>query len=57
MKRFKNILFLPTTMTESIAPWKGLSNCHATNDARLTVMDVTPEAGLADYIQHTMISI
>ena len=53
MKRFKNILFLAdrdSGMSASLDRAAAIAN---TNDARLTVMDVTAEIGLADYIQRT----
>jgi nucleotide-binding universal stress UspA family protein len=53
MKRFKNILFfadrhdgLTSTLSRVIALSKA-------NGARLTIMDVTPDSGLADYINQT----
>ena len=53
MKRFKNILFfadrhdgLSSTLSRVVA----LSN---SNNAKLTIMDVTPDSGLADYINKT----
>jgi nucleotide-binding universal stress UspA family protein len=53
MKRFKNILFvadredgLNTTLDRAVA-------VSQTNGARLTVMDVTPDSGLADYVKRT----
>ena len=51
MKRFKNILFIadrPHGLSAALDRAVALSQ---TNDARLTVMDVSPEAGLADYIK------
>jgi len=53
MKRFKNILFfadrhdgLTSTLSRVIALSKA-------NNARLTIMDVTPDSGLADYFNQT----
>jgi universal stress protein E len=53
MKRFKNILFvadredgLSTALERAVA-------VSRTNGARLTVMDVTPDSGLADYVRRT----
>ncbi len=53
MKRFKNILFfadrhdgLTSTLNRVIALSKS-------NNAKLTIMDVTPDSGLADYINKT----
>ena len=53
MKRFKNILFvadrqdgLTTALDRAVA-------VSQTNGARLTVMDVTPDSGLADYVKRT----
>ena len=53
MKRFKNILFfadrhdgLSSTLSRVVALSKS-------NNAKLTIMDVTPDSGLADYINKT----
>ena len=49
MKRFKNILFVADREDGLQA---GLARAVAvakTNEARLTVMDITPDAGLVDY--------
>jgi universal stress protein E len=53
MKRFKNILFLADRDTGLSASLDRAVDVAETNDARLTVMDVTAEIGLADYIQRT----
>ena len=53
MKRFKNILFFADRqygLSDALDKAVALSR---TNNARLTVMDVTPEAGLADLVERT----
>jgi len=51
MKRFKNILFFADREDGlDIALDRAAALSH-TNNARLTVMDVTPDTGLADYFQ------
>lgn len=53
MKRFKNILFVadrPDGLTAALDRAVAVSR---TNGARLTVMDVTPDSGLADYVRRT----
>lgn len=53
MKRFKNILFFADRvdgLEEALDKALALSQ---SNNARLTVMDVTPEAGLADIVELT----
>lgn len=53
MNRFKNILFIadrPDGLTDALNRAVALSQ---SNDARLTVMDVIPDAGVADYIKRT----
>ena len=51
MKRFKNILFLADRDEGLSASLDRAVDIAKTNDARLTVMDVTAEVGLAEYIQ------
>jgi universal stress protein E len=51
MKRFKNILFLADRSDRLTAALDRAVDLAQTNGARLTVMDVTAEIGLADYIQ------
>ena len=53
MKRFKNILFLADRDKGLSASLDRAVETAKTNGARLTVMDVTAEIGLADYIQRT----
>lgn len=53
MKRFKNILFLadrPDGLSAALDRAVALSQ---SNDARLTVMDIAPEASIASYVQRT----
>ena len=53
MKRFKNILFLADREDGlNIALDRAAAVSHS-NAARLTVMDVTPDAGLADYFRQS----
>jgi universal stress protein E len=51
MKRFKNILFLADRSDRLTAALDRAVDLAQTNNARLTVMDVTAEIGLADYIK------
>jgi universal stress protein E len=51
MKRFKNILFLADRSDRLTAALDRAVDLAETNDARLTVMDVTAEIGLAGYIK------
>lgn len=51
MKRFKNILFLADRSDRLTTALDRAVDLAQTNDARLTVMDVTAEVGLADYIK------
>jgi len=53
MKRFKNILFLADRDKGLSASLDRAVDIAKTNGARLTVMDVTAEIGIADYIQRT----
>jgi nucleotide-binding universal stress UspA family protein len=53
MKRFKNIVFLADSDKGLSASLDRAVDIAKTNGARLTVMDVTAEIGLADYIQRT----
>ena len=53
MKRFKNILFLADRDKGLSTSLDRAIDIAKTNGARLTVMDVTAEIGLADYIQRT----
>ena len=53
MKRFKNILFLADRDEGLSASLDRAVDIANTNGARLTVMDVTAEIGIADYIQRT----
>jgi len=53
MKRFKNIVFLADRDKGLSASLDRAVDIAKTNGARLTVMDVTAEIGLADYIQRT----
>jgi nucleotide-binding universal stress UspA family protein len=50
MKRFKNILFVADRDDGIGAALDRAVAISQTNGARLTVMDVTPESGLADYV-------
>jgi len=53
MKRFKNILFIADREDGLQAGLERAVSVAQTNEARLTVMDITPDAGLADYFsQH-----
>jgi nucleotide-binding universal stress UspA family protein len=49
MKRFKNILFIADREDGLQAGLERAASVARTNEARLTVMDITPDAGLADY--------
>jgi len=51
MKRFKNILFYADRDDGLDIALDRATAVSRTNDARLTVMDVTPETGLADHFQ------
>jgi len=51
MKRFKNILFLADRSDRLNVALDRAVDLAQTNNARLTVMDVTTEIGLADYIK------
>lgn len=51
MKRFKNILFVADREDGLAIALDRAAAVLRTNNARLTVMDVTPETGLADYFQ------
>ena len=51
MKRFKNILFLADRDEGLSASLNRAVNLASTNSARLTVMDVTAEIAVADYIK------
>ena len=53
MKRFKNILFLADRDKGLSASLDRAVDIANANGARLTVMDVTTEIGIADYIQRT----
>ena len=53
MKRFKNIVFIADRDKGLTASLDRAVVIAKTNGARLTVMDVTAEIGLADYIQRT----
>ncbi|MGB5539300.1 MAG: universal stress protein [Gammaproteobacteria bacterium] len=51
MKRFKNILFVADRQDGLTAALDRAVAVSQTNAARLTVMDVTPEAGIADFVK------
>jgi nucleotide-binding universal stress UspA family protein len=51
MKRFKNILFLADRSDRLTAALDRAVDLAQTNGARLTVMDVTADIGLSDYIK------
>jgi len=51
MKRFKNILFLADRSDRLTTALDRAVDLAQTNGARLTIMDVTAEIGLADYIK------
>ena len=53
MKRFKNILFVADREDGLGASLDRAAAVAQTNGARLTVMDVTPDSGLADYVRRT----
>lgn len=53
MKRFKNILFFADQEAGVNSALERAVELSRNNDARLTVIDVTPETGLADYFQHS----
>lgn len=51
MKRFKNILFIADREEAAEAALERAITVARNNEARLTVMDVTPDTGLADYFR------
>lgn len=51
MKRFKNILFIADREDGLQAALARAVSVARTNEARLTVMDITPDTGLADYFR------
>ncbi len=51
MKRYKNALFVADREDGIQASLERAVSVAHTNGARLTVMDITPETGLADYFQ------
>lgn len=53
MKRFKNILFFADRDEGLISALSRIISLSKANDARLTIMDVTPDSGLAEYINRT----
>jgi nucleotide-binding universal stress UspA family protein len=53
MKRFKNILFVADRDDGLTPALDRVAAVASSNDARLTVMDVTPEAGLADVVKQS----
>ncbi|MGB5397578.1 MAG: universal stress protein [Gammaproteobacteria bacterium] len=53
MKRFKNILFVADRQSGRSAELERAIAVATTNAARLTVMDVTPEASVASFIKQT----
>ena len=53
MNRFKNILFIADRNDGLQAAMQRAVSVAHTNQARLTVMDITPETGLADYFQQS----
>jgi len=53
MKRFKNILFVADREDGLQAALERAVSVAQTNQARLTVMDITPETGLADYFRQS----
>ena len=53
MNRFKNILFFADHHGGLESTLDRVISLLRTNSARLTIMDVTPESGLADYINQT----
>ena len=53
MKRFKNILFVADRQDGISAALDRAVALSQTNSARLTVMDVIPDAGLADVVRRT----
>ena len=54
MKRFKNILFLADRDDGLSASLDRAVDLSQTNGARLTVMDVMPDAAVADYIKRSL---
>lgn len=53
MKRFKNILFIADRDDGLQAALERAVSVAETNPARLTVMDITPDTGLADYFRQS----
>ena len=53
MKRFKNILFFADCDEGLISALSKVIALSKANDAWLTIMDVTPDSGLADHINQT----
>jgi len=53
MKRFKNILFIADRDDRVTTALDRAVALAESNDARLTVMDVTPDTGLADYFRRS----
>jgi len=53
MKRFKNILFFADRHDGLSSTLNRIVALAISNNAKLTIMDVTPDSGLADYINKT----
>lgn len=53
MKRFKNILFIADRPSGLSAALERAISISTTNEARLTVMDVMPDAGISDFVKQT----
>ena len=53
MKRFKNILFFADRHDSLSSTLSRVVALSKSNNAKLTIMDVTPDSGLADYINKT----